>query len=50
MKADVTSALVERISGEVIWEDTPGYDAARRVWNGLIDRRPLAIVRLHRAH
>lgn len=45
MKTDVTSALVERISGEVIWEDTPGYDAARRVWNGLIDRRPLAIVR-----
>jgi FAD/FMN-containing dehydrogenase len=45
MRTDVTSALAERISGEVITEDTPGYDAARRVWNGLIDRRPLAIVR-----
>ena len=45
MRTDVTSGLAERISGEVITEDTPGYDAARRVWNGLIDRRPLAIVR-----
>src|ERR1700738_1427277 len=45
MRPAATTPRAERISGEVITEDTPGYDAARRVWNGLIDRRPLAIVR-----
>ena len=28
----------------------PGFDAARRVWNGLIDKRPLAIARCQDAH
>ena len=45
MATDVTSALADRISGEVITPNTTGYDEARRVWNGLIDRRPLAVVR-----
>jgi hypothetical protein len=37
--------LAREIAGEVI---TPGhieYDAARRIWNGMIDRRPAAIAR-----
>ena len=33
------------LTGEVITPDHPGYDAARRVWNGMIDRRPALIVR-----
>jgi FAD/FMN-containing dehydrogenase len=38
-------ALAERTRGEVIAPDHPEYDAARRVWNGMIDRRPALIAR-----
>jgi FAD/FMN-containing dehydrogenase len=45
MAADVTTALAEAVSGEVITPKSAGYEDARRVWNGLIDRRPVAIAR-----
>jgi FAD/FMN-containing dehydrogenase len=32
-------------SGEILTEDDSGYDEARRTFNALIDRRPVAIVR-----
>jgi len=38
-------ALRERIRGEVIADADTGYDEARRVWNGVIDRRPAYVVR-----
>ena len=37
--------LSDRISGTVLTADGAGYDAARAVHNGLIDRRPAVIVR-----
>jgi FAD/FMN-containing dehydrogenase len=37
--------LAGRVSGRVLTRSDSGYDEARKVWNGLIDRRPLAIVR-----
>lgn len=27
-------------SGEIVLPTSPDYDAARRVWNGVVDRRP----------
>jgi FAD/FMN-containing dehydrogenase len=37
--------LRESLHGPVIGPDDEGYDAARRIWNGVIDRRPACIAR-----
>src|SRR2546423_15053018 len=37
--------LARSLSGAVLGPDDDGYDAARAVHNGLIDRRPALIVR-----
>src|SRR6266511_978459 len=37
--------LREQIRGEVIAEADAAYDESRRVWNGVIDRRPALVVR-----
>jgi FAD/FMN-containing dehydrogenase len=42
--ADVLTTLRDTIQGRVLAAGQPGYDEARRVWNGMIDRRPKAIV------
>ncbi|HEX6682076.1 MAG TPA: FAD-binding oxidoreductase [Candidatus Limnocylindrales bacterium] len=39
------TTLRERIGAEVILPGDDGYEAARKVWNGAIDRFPAAIVR-----
>jgi len=33
------------LQGELLCADDPGYDAARTVWNAMIDRRPKLIAR-----
>ena len=45
----VVRELSGRVSGPVLVPGDPGYDAARRVHNGLVDRRPAVIVRCHGA-
>jgi FAD/FMN-containing dehydrogenase len=42
---DLVAVLAERLAGEVITPDNPTYETARRVWNGMIDKRPALIVR-----
>ena len=37
--------LRTQFEGEVLTPDSPGYDAARAVWNGAVDRRPAYVVR-----
>lgn len=37
--------LREQVRGEVITPETAGYEQARRVYNGMIDRRPAVVVR-----
>ena len=43
---DTINDLRAAVRGQVITADDPGYDAARQVMMGGIDRRPLAIVRV----
>jgi FAD/FMN-containing dehydrogenase len=38
-------ALDSRLDGRLVLPDDPEWDAARSVWNGMIDRRPLAVLR-----
>jgi FAD/FMN-containing dehydrogenase len=42
---DLTAQLAERLAGEVIDPGHSEYETARRVWNGMIDKRPAAIAR-----
>lgn len=45
---DVQAAVAElatQVRGPVIRLEQPGYEAARRVYNALIDRHPAAVVR-----
>src|SRR4051794_26181862 len=44
---DIVGELVGRISGPVLTPQDPGYDEARAVHNGLVDRSPALIVRAH---
>jgi FAD/FMN-containing dehydrogenase len=37
--------LRTQLRGELITPDAPTYDSARRIWNGMIDKRPAAIAR-----
>jgi FAD/FMN-containing dehydrogenase len=37
--------LRSTLRGELMFKDSAGYEAARKVWNGNIDRRPALIVR-----
>ena len=37
-------ALAAEMGGRILGRETAGYDEARRVWNGVIDRRPAFIV------
>lgn len=39
------SDLREQVRAPVVTAEDAGYDEARAVWNGMFDKRPLAIVR-----
>jgi len=45
VRSAALAALAERLTGDVVTPDHPAYETARRVWNGMIDKRPAAIVR-----
>jgi FAD/FMN-containing dehydrogenase len=42
---DAVAALREAFGGEVLTANDAGYDAARQVWNGNVDRRPAVVAR-----
>ncbi len=39
----IDDELAESFRGQLLLPTSPGYDAARRIWNGAIDRRPACI-------
>jgi FAD/FMN-containing dehydrogenase len=43
--ASAFDELAESFSGELLLPSSPDYDAARRIWNGAIDRSPTCIAR-----
>ena len=49
MTAKTPDALREQVRGEVIVPDDADYDDARRVHNGMIDKRPAVVVRVANA-
>src|SRR5215208_385060 len=50
LDATLVADLAGQVSGSVFSPDDTGYDAARAVHNGLIDRRPALIVRCRTAN
>ena len=43
--AEVASELAKIFTGELLQPNDPGYDDARHVHNGLVDKRPALIAR-----
>lgn len=43
--AERLASLESAFRGEILLPDDDGYDLARSVWNGMIDRHPAAVVR-----
>ncbi len=49
MSEGVVAELRRRVSGDVVGVEDDGYETARSVWNGMIDKRPAAVVRCRSA-
>jgi FAD/FMN-containing dehydrogenase len=49
VSADDLRQLRGALRGDLLAEDHPDYDKARRLWNGLVDKRPALIARCREA-
>jgi FAD/FMN-containing dehydrogenase len=45
LRDETTKKLVSKVKGQVVLPDDPSYHEVRKIWNGMIDRRPAVIVR-----
>ena len=46
LSQDNINQLQTAIRGQVILPDAQGYEESRSIWNGMIDRKPSAVLRL----
>ncbi len=44
LQASDIAQLSQTIRGDLVVPDDSGYDQARRVWNGMVDKRPAAVI------
>ena len=44
IRAEELESLAAKLRGCVMLEGDPGFDVARTIWNGMIDRKPSLIV------
>ena len=44
LQASDIAQLRQTIRGDLVVPDDSGYDQARRVWNGMVDKRPAAVI------
>jgi FAD/FMN-containing dehydrogenase len=49
VERDAVGQLATSLRGELLTKSSPEYDAARTLWNGMIDRRPAFIARCRSA-
>jgi FAD/FMN-containing dehydrogenase len=40
-----TESLKKHLRGQLLCQDDPGYNEARKIWNGMIDKRPALVAR-----
>ncbi len=45
LPGEAIAAFAGRLRGRLLLRDDPGYDDARKIWNGMIDRKPAIIAR-----
>jgi FAD/FMN-containing dehydrogenase len=45
IKGAAIDRLASNLRGELLCRDDVGYDPARKIWNGMIDKRPALIAR-----
>ena len=45
LEATAVGALKEKFRGEILLSGDKGYEASRKIWNGMFDRRPSIIAR-----
>ncbi|WP_245525556.1 MULTISPECIES: FAD-binding oxidoreductase [unclassified Mesorhizobium] len=50
LHASDVARLRQAIRGDLVLPDDSGYDRARRVWNGMVDKRPAAIIYCTESH
>jgi len=44
LQASDVAQLRQTLRGDLVVPGDPGYDQARRVWNGMVDRKPAAVI------